>query len=138
MPRALVANPHATTIACCGAALAVRANKMREAGTRALIGSLALMSEPLPVLIENVVQIAWDVLERSGEVADPHEASWFLVKAVAELARKGERRRLLLINRAIDAYRLHRRAFTASTPIIRMDAAPTIADSPVETSKQRD
>jgi hypothetical protein len=71
------------------------------------------MSEPLPILIENVVQIAWDVLERSGEIAESHEASWFLVKTVAELARKGERRRLLLINRAIGAYRLHRQAFAA-------------------------
>jgi hypothetical protein len=111
---------------------------MREGGTRALIGSLVLMSEPLPVLIENVVQIAWDVLERSGEIADPHEASWFLVKTVAELARKGERRRLLLINRAIDGYRLHRRAFAALTPIVPLDAAPTIADGAVETSRQRD
>jgi hypothetical protein len=43
-----------------------------------LIGSLALMSDPLPVLIENVVQIAWDVLERSGEIADPmrQAGSW--------------------------------------------------------------
>jgi hypothetical protein len=71
------------------------------------------MSEPLPILIENAVQIAWDVLERSGEIADPHDASWFLVKTVAELATKGERRRLVLINRAIDAYRRHRQVVAA-------------------------
>jgi hypothetical protein len=72
------------------------------------------MSEvPLPVLIEDVVQVAWNVLERSGDIADPHDASWFLVKTVAELARKGERRRLLLINRAIDAYRRHRQTVAA-------------------------
>jgi hypothetical protein len=52
-------------------------------------------------------------LERSGEIADPHDASWFLVKTVAELATKGERRRLVLINRAIDAYRRHRQVVAA-------------------------
>ena len=71
------------------------------------------MSEPLPILVENVVQIAWDILERSGEIDDPYEASYFLAKTVARLARKGEQRRLMLINCAIDAYRQHRRAVAA-------------------------
>jgi hypothetical protein len=71
------------------------------------------MSEPLPILIENVVQIAWDILERSGEIADPYDASHFLVKTVAELAKKGERRRLMLINRAIDSYRRHKHVLAA-------------------------
>ena len=76
------------------------------------VGS-ARMSEPLLILVENVVQIAWDVLERSDEITDPRDASYFLIKTVAELARRGERRRLMLINRAIDAYRKHRRALAA-------------------------
>ena len=71
------------------------------------------MNEPLPILVENAVQIAWDVLERSGEITDSRDASYHLIKTVAELARKGERRRLMLINRAIDAYRKHRRALAA-------------------------
>lgn len=45
------------------------------------------MAEPLPILVENVVQIAWDVLERSGEITDPREASYHLIKPVAELGR---------------------------------------------------
>jgi hypothetical protein len=59
------------------------------------------------ILIENIVQIVWDVLERSGEIDDPREASNFLVKSVAELVVSGEKRRLMLINRAIDSYRHH-------------------------------
>jgi len=67
------------------------------------------MTEPLPVLVENAVQIAWDVLERSGEIDDAGHASRFLLKAVADLVTKGERRRLMLINRAIEAYRDYRK-----------------------------
>ncbi|QOZ65883.1 hypothetical protein [Bradyrhizobium arachidis] len=63
------------------------------------------MSEPLPWLIERSIQIAWDYLERSGEIADAAEASRFLQKAVDEMVMKGERRALMLANRAIDAYR---------------------------------
>jgi hypothetical protein len=59
------------------------------------------------ILIENIVQIVWDVLERSGEIDDPRAASNLLVKAVAELVVSGEKRRLMLINRAIDSYRHH-------------------------------
>ena len=58
--------------------------------------------------MENAVQIAWDVWEWSGEIDDPGDARRFLLKTVADLVTKGERRRLMLVNRAIDAYR-HRR-----------------------------
>jgi hypothetical protein len=63
------------------------------------------MSEPIPWLIENAVQIAWDFLEQSGEIADAADASRFLQKAVDEMALQGEYRRLMLANRAIEAYR---------------------------------
>ena len=66
------------------------------------------MTEPLPIVVENAVQIAWSVLERSGEIADAGEASRFLLRTVGELVRKGEHRKLVLVNRAIDAYRRHR------------------------------
>jgi hypothetical protein len=69
------------------------------------------MSEPLPILVENSVQIAWDFLERSGEISNAGEASQFLVRTVAELVRNGERRRLKLSNQAIDAYRRHTSRF---------------------------
>jgi hypothetical protein len=63
------------------------------------------MSEPIPWLIENAIQIAWDYLERTGEIADAAETSSFLLKSVDEMVLKGERRTLMLANRAIDAYR---------------------------------
>jgi hypothetical protein len=65
------------------------------------------------ILIENSVQIAWDFLERSGEIDDPDEASRFLVQAVGELVLRGERRRLMLSNRAIDAYRRSKQGLAA-------------------------
>jgi hypothetical protein len=63
------------------------------------------MAEPLPILMENAIQIAWDYLERTGELGDPEIASRFLLDAVESMVRRGERRRLLLSNKAIDAYR---------------------------------
>jgi len=66
------------------------------------------MSDNLHAVIENAVQLAWDILERSGEISDPRDASCYLVKTVATLAAKGEHRRLVLVNRAIDGYRQHK------------------------------
>ncbi len=63
------------------------------------------MHEPLPILMENSIQIAWDYLEGTGDLGDPEVASRFLLGAVERMVRKGERRRLLLSNNAIDAYR---------------------------------
>jgi hypothetical protein len=61
------------------------------------------MAEPLPILMENAVQIAWDYLGRSGELGDPEIASRFLLDTVESMVRRGERRRLLLSNKAIAA-----------------------------------
>ena len=66
------------------------------------------MSDHLHLVIENAVQLAWDILERSGEIADPRDASCCLVKTVTTLAARGEHRTLILINRAIDGYRQHK------------------------------
>jgi hypothetical protein len=63
------------------------------------------MHEPLPILMETSIQIAWDYLERTGDLGDPEVASRFLLGAVEQMVRNGERRRLLLSNSAIDAYR---------------------------------
>ena len=63
------------------------------------------MHDPLPILMENSIQIAWDYLERTGDLGDPEVASRFLLETVEQMVRKGERRRLLLSNYAIDAYR---------------------------------
>lgn len=62
------------------------------------------MSEDLLHLVEYTVQIAWDYLERTGQIDDESFTSRFLLKTVGDMIRQGERRRLLLSNRAITAY----------------------------------
>ena len=51
------------------------------------------MTEPLPLLIETSMQIAWDYLDRSGELGDAAVASRFLVGSIELMVRRGERRR---------------------------------------------
>ena len=63
------------------------------------------MNEPLPLLFENSIQIAWDYLEATGELGDAETAARFLTDSVEAMIRRGERRKLMLSNRAIDAYR---------------------------------
>jgi len=63
------------------------------------------MSEILPILIENAVQIAWEFLEGSGEIVDGYETSQFLVNTIRRMVLAGERRKIMLANRAIEAYR---------------------------------
>ena len=62
------------------------------------------MSEPLPILMESAVQIAWDYLEQTGQIDDPEITSWLLLDTVEHLVRCGERRRLALSNGAIATY----------------------------------
>jgi len=64
--------------------------------------------EPLPILVENSFQIAWDYLERTGELGNPAVASRVLLDALEIMIRRGERRKLLLSNKAIDAYQRFR------------------------------
>jgi hypothetical protein len=68
------------------------------------------MSEPLPLLMENSVQIAWDYLEQTGEIEDASMAGKFLLDAIEHMIRMGERRRLLLSNNAIMAYQRFRKS----------------------------
>ena len=56
-------------------------------------------------LFEQSFSIAWSVLERTGELGEPIDTSQFLFDNIARMMRRGERRRLLLSNSAIDAYR---------------------------------
>jgi hypothetical protein len=67
----------------------------------------------LPHLAENALQIAWDFLEGSGQVNDPQETAEVLLSTIAAFILKGERRTLMLSNRAINAYRQHQQAFAA-------------------------
>jgi hypothetical protein len=62
------------------------------------------MAETLMSLMENSIQIAWDYLERTGELQDPEIASRVLLDAVELMVRQGVRSRLILSNRAISAY----------------------------------
>jgi hypothetical protein len=56
-------------------------------------------------LFEQSFNIAWGVLLQSGELGEPNDASHFLLASIGSLMKKGERRRLMLSNAAIDAYR---------------------------------
>jgi hypothetical protein len=60
-------------------------------------------------LFEQSFNIAWSVLEQSGDLGQADDASRFLLDKIADMMRSGERRRLLLSNSAIDAYRLRYR-----------------------------
>jgi hypothetical protein len=63
-----------------------------------------MTESPLQHLVEHSIQIAWDYLERTGELEDPEIASKVLLDAVESMIRQGVRSRLLLSNRAITAY----------------------------------
>jgi hypothetical protein len=67
------------------------------------------MTEPLPLLIASSIEIAWDYLERTGELGDIDLACRFLPDMVELMVRRGERRRLMLANKAITAYQQFRR-----------------------------
>jgi len=57
-------------------------------------------------LIEQSFSIAWSVLEKSGELrGDPNWSTNFLLDEIIGRLKCGERRRLVLSNSAIDAYR---------------------------------
>lgn len=51
------------------------------------------------------MQIAWDLLERSGEITDPGDVSRFLLGNVDDMMRAGEHRQLMLANNAIEESR---------------------------------
>jgi hypothetical protein len=68
------------------------------------------MTISLAQLLEDSFQIAWEYLERTGELGDGAVASRFLSDAIEAMIRHGQRSRLGLSNRAISAYqrfRLH-------------------------------
>ena len=57
-------------------------------------------------LLEQSFNIAWEVLDQSRHLGNPDGAASFLVEKIREMMRRGEKRRLLLSNLAIDAYRM--------------------------------
>jgi hypothetical protein len=58
----------------------------------------------LASLMEESLQIAWDYLERTGEIEDNWVASRYLGDVIELMIRHGQRSRLVLSNRAITAY----------------------------------
>jgi hypothetical protein len=67
------------------------------------------MSElPSHFLIEDSLQIAWNFLERTGELGEPEIAGRFLIDAIEAMIGEGVRSRLLLSNRAITLYQRFR------------------------------
>ena len=58
----------------------------------------------LASLMEESLQIAWDYLERTGEIEDNWVASRYLGDAIELMIRHVQRSRLVLSNRAITAY----------------------------------
>jgi hypothetical protein len=58
------------------------------------------MTVSLSQLLEESFQIAWEYLERTGELGDGVIASRFLSDTIEKMIRRGERSRLGLSNRA--------------------------------------
>ena len=77
------------------------------------------MAVSLSQLLEDSFQIAWEYLERTGELGDDAAASRFLSDTIEIMIRCGQRNRLALSNRAISAYQRHRSSnATRSTPAV--------------------
>ena len=66
------------------------------------------MPESLHILLENSFRIAWEYLEATGELGQPDAASRFLADAIETMIRRGERRKILLSNKAIAQYQAYR------------------------------
>jgi hypothetical protein len=68
----------------------------------------------LVTLMEESLQIAWDFLDRTGEIDDPRAASRYLGDSIEYMIRQGQRSRLVISNRAIRAYQQFRNAEVAN------------------------
>ena len=80
------------------------------------------MTVSLSQLLEDSFQIAWEYLERSGELGDRASASRFLSDVIETMIRRGERSRLALSNRAITAYQRSRSSDGAGSEQVRFSA----------------
>ena len=66
------------------------------------------MIETTPAILANSFQIAWDYLDAMGELGNPGLAAGHLLDTIETMVRRGERRPLLLSNKAIAAYQRYR------------------------------
>ncbi len=75
------------------------------------------MTMSLSQLLEESFRIAWEYLDRTGELGDGVAASRFLSDTIETMIRQGQRSRLALANRAISAYqRFRSSSATGSKP----------------------
>ncbi len=79
-------------------------------GTQEAIREFACMTESSHQILEDSFRIAWDYLQGIGLLGEPDAATKFLLEEIAGAMARGETRKLLLSNRAIDAYRKRRPA----------------------------
>lgn len=75
-----------------------------KGGTSFRCRSFAFMHSPNFTVVGSSLHIALEYLERSGELGDREAAARLLVGAMENFIRRGERRPLMLANRAIEAY----------------------------------
>lgn len=55
-------------------------------------------------VIEDSFNIAWGFLERFGQLSNAETSTDFLIRFIEDQIRSGERRPMMIANRAIDAY----------------------------------
>lgn len=60
--------------------------------------------ETVSRLVENAFMIAWDYLEATGDLGEPESAARELLDTIEGMIQRGERRRILIANVAIDTY----------------------------------
>jgi hypothetical protein len=58
---------------------------------------------------EDSFRIAWDYLDATDELDEPEAAAIFLLDIIETMMKRGEYRKLLLSNRAIDAHKRSRK-----------------------------
>jgi hypothetical protein len=80
------------------------------------------MTVSLSQLLEDSFQIAREYLERSGELGDGASASRFLSDVIETMIGRGQRSRLALANRAINAYQRSRSSGDARSERVRSSA----------------
>jgi hypothetical protein len=73
----------------------------------------------LSQLLEDSFQIAWEYLERTGELGDDAAASRFLSDTIETMIRRGQRSRLALSSRAIRAYQRFRSSGETGSELVR-------------------
>jgi hypothetical protein len=64
--------------------------------------------EKISQLVENAFMIAWGYLEATGELGEPAGSARELLDTIESMIQRGERRRILLANVAIDTYKRRR------------------------------